>query len=175
MSSFNEMLVHSASNQKLCYLEQNCQLKLMSIAQIAAEQSVQMQSAFYFLLSRFQRDNQKYEYGFQILLGNQMKRLVAEPKKELVEQGKNLSIQWELFQPELQEHQPYHTSMNCLWHLKGTTQQDRYHIELTYGEVKPRIVACEAFGSTMFQATMDSQDGYEHESSVWYIKQKVND
>ena len=100
------MLLHNQNKKRLSYVQSNNHLTFLSLDDIKNKQDTEMQGAFYFLLSKFAKENQKYEYGYQILLGNKMKRLIASPKKETVEQGSNLAIQWELF-PIGQPYQPY--------------------------------------------------------------------
>lgn len=66
----------------------------------------------------------------------------------------------------------YQRNKNCLWRLNSTAQNDNYFIELTYGEIKPRIVANNYDGQIFF-VTMDNHDGYSDEKkSSWIIRKK---
>lgn len=57
---------------------------------------------------------------------------------------------------------PNTVSLNSLWLLVPVRDAFmNYTIELTYGEVKPRLVASEGYGTTVLKASMDARDGYE--------------
>lgn len=79
-----------------------------------------MQSAFYFLLSKFWKKDNQFEYGLQILVGDEYRRLTADPVKQSVEQGGSLGLRWDYFENDASENMAYQDNLNCLWRLNRT-------------------------------------------------------
>lgn len=166
----NSFLLHSRGTDRLSYqqdhLNQDRKLHFLSVQDVKMGHS--FNSVFNFQLTEMQTiQGRKPIYGLQIFMDDQKRRLIVEPRNQKVEAHESLQVNWELYQPQ----DPL-TNPNSLWILKKTEENEKnwFHIELTYGETRPRLISCEAFKNILFRASMDEVDGYSNRKfNSWHI------